>query len=63
MPLIIDTNKCIGCGLCVTACDLGVLIVNNKAKLVAGIECNECGECMDVCPEEAITSDEGNYYD
>ncbi len=33
MPPIIDTDKCIGCGICAQICDNEVLIIENKAKI------------------------------
>ena len=54
--LIIDEEKCNGCGQCVTACAEGAIeIVNGKAKLVSEIYCDGLGACIGHCPEDAIT--------
>lgn len=57
--IIIDEEKCTGCGECVEACAPGVLEVNDVCKVVNLEECTACGICVDRCPEEAITLEEG----
>lgn len=52
----IDENKCIGCGLCVTACHEGAIgMVDGKAKLIRDDYCDGLGDCLPVCPTNAIT--------
>jgi len=55
--VIIDTDKCNGCGQCVEVCkDFGLEIVDNKVvttdKAIFG--CIACGHCMMVCPTGVI---------
>lgn len=53
----IDTDKCNGCGLCVTVCkDFSLCMENNRAKVSSTplFGCIGCGHCMAICPEEAI---------
>jgi len=55
--ILIDTNQCNGCGLCVSVCkDFSLAIVNRKVetsdKSVFG--CIGCGHCMAICPAGAI---------
>ncbi|MCL1875144.1 MAG: 4Fe-4S binding protein [Synergistaceae bacterium] len=51
----IDKNKCIGCGLCVSACDEGaIVVVNGKAELLCEDHCDGLGDCLPVCPVDAI---------
>jgi MinD superfamily P-loop ATPase len=55
MP-IIDEEKCQGCGLCVSVCACGALvIVDNTVKAVKVDECRWCTLCELVCPYEAIS--------
>jgi len=57
----IDEDKCVGCGLCVTACQEGAIgIENKKAKLLREDYCDGLGNCLPVCPTKAITFEEDN---
>jgi Pyruvate/2-oxoacid:ferredoxin oxidoreductase delta subunit len=52
----IDTEKCTGCGLCLTNCaESALAIVDGKAKLVKDIYCDGLGACLGACPEGALT--------
>ena len=55
----IEEDKCIGCGLCATACHEGAIeMVNGKAKLVRENFCDGFGDCLPGCPTGAITFEE-----
>ena len=55
----INEEKCIGCGLCVSACKESVIdIVNGKAKIIRDDYCDGLGNCLPVCPTRAITFEE-----
>lgn len=55
MKPIIDRDKCQGCGLCVSICVCGALvIVDNVVTAVEVEECNWCAMCEAVCPNNAI---------
>ena len=55
----IDESKCIGCGLCKNACNEGAIgIVNGKAKLLKDDYCDGLGNCLPVCPTNAISFEE-----
>ena len=55
----IDESKCNGCGLCVSACHEGAIgIVDGKAKLLCDDYCDGLGDCLPVCPMEAISFEE-----
>ncbi|MCX8186968.1 MAG: 4Fe-4S binding protein [Sulfolobales archaeon] len=52
---MVDTSKCIGCGLCVHACPTGVISLSQSSKAVINSEgCFECGVCVRICPVSAI---------
>ena len=52
----IDEDKCIGCGLCVSACHEGAIgMVDGKAKLLRDDYCDGLGDCLPACPTGAIT--------
>jgi 2-oxoglutarate ferredoxin oxidoreductase subunit delta len=59
--IIIDTERCKGCGLCITVCPKGNIAISaesNKsgyfpAETKNG-ECTACTRCAIVCPEAII---------
>ncbi len=54
--VMIDEEKCDGCGLCVPACAEGAIrIIAGKAKLVADNLCDGLGACLGKCPQGAIS--------
>ena len=54
--VLIDEEKCNGCGLCVPACAEGAIrIVNGKAVLSADNLCDGLGACLGECPQDAIS--------
>ena len=61
--IIIDADRCKGCGLCIDACPNKNIYLSEEADL-RGIrvarydnadECNACKFCYEVCPDVAIT--------
>jgi len=61
--IVVNTNRCKGCDLCVVACPTNILIlskeVNTKGYHYAQIEhpdeCIGCANCGYVCPDGCIT--------
>ncbi len=51
----IHEDKCVGCGLCVNACQEGAIqLIDGKAKLVSESYCDGLGNCLPSCPTDAI---------
>ncbi|MHB0856710.1 MAG: 4Fe-4S dicluster domain-containing protein [Anaerolineae bacterium] len=57
--ILVDADKCDGCGWCVEACDFGAVVLNPETK-DAEI-CNLCEDqeegprCIQFCPKEALS--------
>ncbi len=52
--LKINSQKCIGCGLCEKLCPMRNLAVKNGSA-VSGDKCTMCYRCISKCPKQAIT--------
>lgn len=54
--VLIDEEKCTGCGDCVPNCAEGALqVIDGKARLISDLFCDGLGACIGNCPESAIT--------
>ena len=54
--IVIDEEKCNGCGQCVTGCAEGAIaLIDGKAKLVSEVYCDGLGACIGECPVGALT--------
>jgi electron transfer flavoprotein alpha subunit len=51
--LIVDSEKCIGCGVCEEECAFGAIIVEDGCAVVND-NCTLCGSCVDICEPEAL---------
>jgi len=60
--VVIDKERCKGCGLCVATCPFGVLVITtelnrygyNVAGAAAPEKCTGCAMCAMMCPDVAI---------
>ncbi|MDK2823597.1 MAG: hypothetical protein PWQ67_2547 [Clostridia bacterium] len=56
--MIINAEKCVGCGICIPYCPVGAIKLNNKKAHIELEECLECGTCgrdyIVKCPQNAI---------
>lgn len=54
-PIVIDKEKCIGCGKCVEDCVGEKLkLIDDKAEYM-GERCIQCGHCYAICPANAVS--------
>lgn len=54
MSLVIDREKCTGCGLCAADCLRNCLEVKDGRAVFTNNKCFYCGHCVAVCPAGAI---------
>jgi MinD superfamily P-loop ATPase len=53
---VIDVEKCDKCGLCVSVCACGALVImGNSVRVKEVAECGWCTLCELVCPNGAIS--------
>ena len=56
--VVVNTERCKGCNLCVVACPLKVLALTpgyNYVQQVVEDTCNGCSSCAIVCPDGCLT--------
>lgn len=54
MGVIVDLEKCTGCGTCEESCAVEAIKVEDEKAVVDAETCIDCGTCMEECPEDAI---------
>jgi len=54
IKIIIDRDKCAGCGDCAADCLRRVLEVRDGKAVVLSGDCLKCGHCLAICPANAV---------
>ena len=59
--IIINTERCKGCGLCVAVCPKGCIVISRQSNKsgyfpaeASNAECTGCALCAIICPEVVI---------
>jgi len=53
--LILNSEKCIGCGICTHVCPQNVMEMQGRKAAIADFDaCMECGACVTNCPSGAL---------
>jgi len=53
--IIVDEDKCDGCGWCIKACPYGAIVMNPEKETVMMCDlCDGDPQCVEWCPEEAL---------
>ena len=54
--MLIDQEKCVGCGGCIPYCPMGAIVMGEGVASIVWDDCVECGVCLRVavCPVDAI---------
>ncbi len=55
--ILIDLEKCNGCGMCARACPYVALLIQNKKAQWLEDRCTLCGACLESCKFEALTGE------
>lgn len=61
--IVVDTERCKGCNLCVVACPLNVISLTKEVNIkgynfsqpILEDTCNGCSSCATVCPDGCIS--------
>lgn len=52
--IVVNSDKCNGCGECKKVCVVGAINVHNKCAIVDNKKCIYCNNCIDICKNGAL---------
>lgn len=53
--IVVDTDRCRGCGICEKNCPTGAIVVVHKKATIDANKCVGCGVCIHVCEFHSLT--------
>ncbi|MGL5000479.1 MAG: nitroreductase family protein [Cetobacterium sp.] len=59
----VDSEKCIGCGLCIKDCFVKDIELFDGKAVIKNKSCFKCGHCIAICPTNAVSTDEYSMTD
>jgi len=54
--VVLNPSKCIGCGFCINACDIGAVMWDSE--FMKPVICTHCGYCVAFCPHSVLSLEE-----
>lgn len=62
--ILIDQERCIGCGSCARDClPRAIEVIDKKAHFLPENNCMECGHCIAICPRDAVVLEGSDMED
>ncbi|MDR3205507.1 MAG: phosphoadenosine phosphosulfate reductase family protein [Candidatus Methanoplasma sp.] len=61
--LVVRSEQCVGCGLCVARCGPGALYMENGKVEIREDDCIFCKKCFGACPAARFGRDDGEAFD
>jgi nitroreductase/NAD-dependent dihydropyrimidine dehydrogenase PreA subunit len=55
--VIIEKDRCIGCGSCVEICHEGCMMLEGGRVVIDHALCSTCTQCVAICPQKALSWD------
>ena len=57
MTVKVNSEDCIGCGICIDECKPAAIFFSGNIVEVIEEDCTNCGDCVQICVVRAITSE------